>query len=243
MSELKEFQDKGTPLSQITCANFSERQGCFPPCHRMWCTKCYLSDPNVSFYIKKPEDDEGIPRKRRQELNRLLTAWNGDHVTTPFQCDLCIFRLLRKSKPDVLSAQDSLLLACIQRVNLDAFWSREKSTVEGNFNAMKRAVHFLETLGLSGRYPAPGPFPLFDNCGYEIAVQMMLASKRFGQNAELYTQFDTIWTYHFSFFNCWQVSQASKNALLASTDEKGMFSRLGDCPTQSLWFSRFYQGC
>lgn len=209
----------------------------------MWCAKCYTSDREVTFFVKEPEDDEGIPWKRARDDNRLHVGRNGDHVSTPFQCDLCVFRLLRKSEPDHTSAQDSLLLACIRRVNLDAFWSREKSTVEGNFNAMKRAIRLSESMGLDGGYPAPGPFPLFDNCGYEVAIQMVLASKRPGRNAGSYTQFDTIRTYRSSFFNAWQVSQATRGTLLASTDERGMFSRMGSCPTQSLWFSRFLQGC
>ena len=193
--------------------------------------------------MKQPEDDEGIPWKRKRDEARLQTARNGDHVATPFQCDTCIFRLLWKEEPDSGSAQDSLLLACIRRVNLDAFWSREKSTVEGNFNTMKRAIRLSESLGLEGGYPPPGPFPLVDNCGYEVAIQMVLASKKPGRNAESYTQFDTIRSYRSSFFNAWQVQQAARNTLLASTDDRGMFSRLGSCPTQSLWFSRFLQGC
>lgn len=209
----------------------------------MWCARCYTSNPDVSFYIKQPEDDEGLVWKRRKEENRLQVARNGDHASTPFQCDLCVFRLLRKEDPVSSSARDTLLLACIRRVNLDAFWSRERSTVEGNFNAMKRAFRLSESLGLDGGYPAPGPFPCFDNCGYEVAIQMVLASKKPGRNAESYTQFDTVRTYRSCFFNLWQVNQAAENTLLASTDERGMFSRLGACPTQSLWFSRFLLGC
>jgi hypothetical protein len=209
----------------------------------MWCAKCYTSDPEVTFHINRPVDDEGVVWKRRKEVDRFTVARNGDHVVCPFQCDLCIFRLLKKRDPDPSSASDRLLLACIRRASLDAFHSREKRTVEGTFNAMKRAIALSEKVGLSGGYPAPGPFPFEDICGYEVAVQMLLASKKPGKNASTYTQFDTIRTYRTSFFGAWQVGQAARGTLLASTDEKGTFSRLGACPTQSLWFSKFLQGC
>jgi hypothetical protein len=209
----------------------------------MWCGKCYTSDPDVSFYIKRAVDDEGVVWKRRKETEHFASARNGDHVSCPFQCDLCIFRLLRKAEPDYQSASDRLLLACIRRANLDAFWSREKRTVEGNFNAMKRAMAASEIVGLSGGYPPPGPFPYEDVCGYEVAVQMLLGSKKPGKNDATYTQFDTIRRYRASFFNVWQVGQAAQGTLLASTDEKGTYSRLGSCPTQSLWFAKFMQGC
>jgi len=134
-------------------------------------------------------------------MNRFVTARNGDHVACPFQCNLCIFWVLRKGEPNVNLSQDRLLLACIRRVNLDAFWSREKRTVEGNLSAMKRAFAKSEVLGLAGGYPVPGPFPFEDICGYEVALQMVLASKQPGKNDSTYTQFDTIRTYRSTFFN------------------------------------------
>lgn len=209
----------------------------------MWCAKCYISDPDVTFYIKKPEDDEGVVWKRKKETERFTVARNGDHVVCPFQCDQCIFRLLRKREPDLQSAAHRLLLACIRRANLDAFGSREKRTVEGTLNAMKRAIAASELVGLRGGYPAPGPFPLEDVCGYEVAIQMLLCSKKPGKNDATYTQFDTIRKYRSTFFGVWQVGQAAQGTLLASSDEGGRFYRMGSCPTQSLWFSKFLQGC
>jgi hypothetical protein len=91
-------------------------------------------------------------------------------------------------------------------------------------------------VGLTGGYPPPGPFPFEDVCEYEVAIQMLLASKKPGKNAATYMQFDMIRTYKSTFFNTWQVGQVAKGLLLASADEGGKFSRLGSCPNQSLWF-------
>jgi hypothetical protein len=186
-----------------------------------------MCDPDVTFYVKQPVDDEGIPWKRRREDDRLLVVCNGNHVTMPFQCDLCIFRLLHGEEPRTQSAQDALLMACIRWVNLDAFWSHEKLTVESNFNTMKRVIQFSETVGLGGGYPSPVPFPFEDVCGYEVAIQMVLVSKWPGKHSPTYTQFEMIHLYRSSFFNMWQVTQGTKGTLLSTTNEIGMFSHLG----------------
>jgi hypothetical protein len=233
----------GTPLSLLACANFSTRRGSFAPCRKMWCAKCYTSDPDVSFYIKQPEDDEGVVWKRRKDTERFTKARRGDHVVCPFQCDLCIFRLLKKRDPDPSSASDRLLLACIRRASLDAFHSREKSTVEGNFGAMKRAIAKSESGGSERRIPSPGAFPLRRYCGYEVAIQMLLGLQEAGKECgDLHAvRYDS----DVPVFLLWCVASqpGGRGTLLASTDERGRFSRMGSCPTQSLWFSKFLQGC
>jgi len=45
---------------------------------------------------------------------------NGDHALIPFECDLCIFRKLKKMNPVEGRPGDDLLLGCIRRINLDA---------------------------------------------------------------------------------------------------------------------------
>jgi hypothetical protein len=50
-----------------------------------------------------------------------LVGRDGDHLMVPFECDLCIFQMLRLYEPSCRSEEDILLLACIHRVSLDAF--------------------------------------------------------------------------------------------------------------------------
>ena len=57
----------------------------------------------------------------------------GMVTTTPFQCDLCVFRVLQGRNP---GPHDALLLACIQQANLDAFWGRESATVSPTLRAV-----------------------------------------------------------------------------------------------------------
>jgi hypothetical protein len=43
---------------------------------------------------------------------------------------------------------DTELLKCLQRVNLDAFWSREPSTIYHNIEKLSRALKIAHELGM-----------------------------------------------------------------------------------------------
>ena len=87
----------------------------------------------------------------------------------PFQCDLCHFRNLKGLNPRA-NAEDFLLLKTIRRASLDAFWSREPSTVESNRRQGMKIERVSEELGLSSILPMMGPFPVQDSQGMGIAV-------------------------------------------------------------------------
>jgi hypothetical protein len=103
----------------------------------MWCGSCYSSNVTVKFPEKKKALDEYGEMSDPNERERLQVAWgkmhlpddefhsarNGDHCMVPFECDLCIFRKLKRRSPDLTNPGDDLLLACIRQINLDAFWS------------------------------------------------------------------------------------------------------------------------
>ncbi len=73
--------------------------------------------------------------------------------------------------------RDSLLLASIRRVNLNAFWSRASSTVKSNALTVEHALWLSESVGLSGAFLEPGPLTAYDHGGFATAIQMVLASK------------------------------------------------------------------
>lgn len=109
----------------------------------MWCGRCYCFLPTPDFHIAdedgndpgSTDDEDRITsgwRPRKDGDTRYKTARNGDDLMIPFECDWCIFGKLFKRIPDISGASDSDLFAmgCIRRVLvLDAFWSREPSTV------------------------------------------------------------------------------------------------------------------
>jgi hypothetical protein len=94
----------------------------------------------------------------------------------PFECDLCIFRKLCRHDPLLNSERDKLLLAYIQRISLDAFWSRASSTVSANRNKMKQALALSELVGLSGLYERYGTMPAGDTFGYQVTIQTVTST-------------------------------------------------------------------
>ena len=81
-------------------------------------------------------------------MSAFKEARNGDHLMVPFECDMCIFWKLRGTAPDPEGcSKDKLLLACIRRVNLDAFWSRMTSTVNTNRDKVRAGLKVIEIGG------------------------------------------------------------------------------------------------
>ena len=79
------------------------------------------------FHIAKPPKDKNEnPRiSKAWELKREKSQFNharkGDHLLVPFECNLCVFRNLRKVSLDFSLHADILLLSCIRGVNFDDF--------------------------------------------------------------------------------------------------------------------------
>jgi hypothetical protein len=69
---------------------------------------------------------------------------DGYHYIVPFKCDLCVFRKLKRWSPDSTNPEDDLLIACIQQIHLDAFWSRSKYTVRGNQEKIRTCLEKYE---------------------------------------------------------------------------------------------------
>jgi hypothetical protein len=151
----------------------------------MWCSKCYTSSADVRFLTKKKALDENKDLEDPDKRERLQVTWgkmhkpadkfhfarNGDHCMVPFQCDLCVFRKLKRQSPDFSNPGDDLLLiACIRRINLDAFWSRSKHTVRGNREKIGNCLELSRAVGLEGPCTVDGPLPNFDHCGYKVAI-------------------------------------------------------------------------
>ena len=115
----------------------------------MWCGECYTIGMTHIFHLvsqvthggQKGNEKETL--ETREQLQGLwkgkvgdprdfLRARDGEHLMTPFECDMCIFRSLRKVEPSPDNSQDELLMTCIRRISLDAFWARASNTVNQN---------------------------------------------------------------------------------------------------------------
>ena len=241
----------------VFCANYWWKWGDFPPCKKAWCGKCYTSNHQIKFHIDHL-DNSAFDDVGTEDKTRLEAAWsrkhysktdynearNGDHIMTPFECDYCIFIKLRGHYPNYQNHSDRLLLGCIRRANLDAFWSRSSATVNRNRNLINQQLSLSERLGLKGPFLHEGPMPSHDHCGFEIAVSMLLKSKDTnGKHSKSYLQFDTIRKLRSSYGSQVRASPQSNTVKLSLVDEKGYYRRMVMDVCGSLWFSRFIEGC
>ena len=101
----------------IFCMNFCHSLGKFNPCRGAWCGNCYSSSNKIEFFHQTDprwdSNDPSILRKWKQKEKKKADfdfARDGDHLLTPFQCDLCVFRRINNRDPlNGLDADEKVL--------------------------------------------------------------------------------------------------------------------------------------
>jgi hypothetical protein len=143
-------------MNGLFCANFATARDCWEPCERVWCGECYTPPQDFKFYHFVAVDESGIDWDHHdKDKERHLVARAGDHLVTPFQCDLCVFRNLKHWNP---LGSDRELMACIRQVNLDALWGCEHRTVNGTRCSILQMIRIWRDLDLEPTYPPIGTF-------------------------------------------------------------------------------------
>lgn len=122
------------------CANFGAQVGRNPPCNSVWCGDCYTPLADDKFHINVPIDSSGFEWIKQSDVNRFKVGRNDDHLVCSFQCDECVFYMVKGRPPHKEIIKDRLLQVCIRRANLDAIWGREPSTVYKNRLTVQKAV-------------------------------------------------------------------------------------------------------
>ena len=172
------------------------------------------------------------------DKTRFDVARDGDHLMAYFRCDLCIFRCMKKRNPDRESAMDNRTLGYIRRANLDAFWSRATGTVGNNRSLAGRVAASLSELDLSSGYEDKGPSPFHDDCGYKVAIAVLLDAQRQGKYGKHKT-YDSCRKVRSS-LSSWE--RISGDNLSLVQDNKGTASRFQVGGSSSYWYQRFAQG-
>lgn len=130
---------------------------------------------------------------------------------------------------------------CLRRANLDAFWSREPSTIGANRRDIDRLVDLADEVGIAPVFEPLGPFPMNDVQGIFDAISILQRSLDPGRHAT-YSQFQTIRKLRSAYSN--QYLSSVKGALASATLGKSIGkSFLTQCPTNSIWFEKFSIGC
>ena len=193
------------------------------------------------FHVNKPVDESGFEHVEAKDANRFLEARDGDHLVCSFQCDKCLFFLLKGRTPIPRNMKDEFLMVCLRRANLDALWAQEPSTVAANRRDVNRLMKLSHDVGVEPVFEPLGPFPHEDVQGIFVAVMMLQRSLEPRRHAT-YSQFQTIRKLRSAHSN--QYMDSVRFALTSATIGRMMSNTfLTQCSTNSLWFGRFSMGC
>jgi hypothetical protein len=132
----------------IFCANFFAWQGNWKPCQQTLCGGCYTPLKGDRFPVRLRKDEEGNLLVNEEDKLRFSVARPGDHLFCPFQCELCQFRNIQGRSPNrgLGPLDDTELMKSLRWVNLDAFWSREPTTVAQNLGKVNRALQIAHEM-------------------------------------------------------------------------------------------------
>jgi hypothetical protein len=229
-------------MSGLFCANFAHVQLHWKPCRSVWHGSCYVPHALDHFYCNVITDEDGFDWRPPESLSRFRVARDGDHLLTPFQCDLCCFRNLQKRDPVASLPKDDLLLCCIRRANLDAVWGREPHTVSATLRGVRHMVRLWGKLDLAPNLPPLGPYPVADSLGRGVAIAMLLNTLEPGRHNPQYQQFEMVRKLRAAYSNVYMASWEGVSSLRTVGGDQ-IKHHLTHSPTQSLWFERFAQGC
>jgi hypothetical protein len=110
-----------------------------------------------------------------EDVERFCVARSGDHLCCPFQCELCHFRNIQGRSPmtGMGVLDNSEIIKRPRTLSVDAFWSREPTTVSQNMGKINRDLQIAHELGMK-TIPAPklGHLKIKDAFGAVAAVIM-----------------------------------------------------------------------
>jgi hypothetical protein len=224
----------------VFCANFYARRAGWSACHKAWCGECYSVQSTSPFPIRQAEDDEGFDQTLSGDEKRFRVARNGDNLMCPFQCDMCHFQNIQKRDPIPGNRKDKLLLQCIRRASLDAFWGREPSTVRANLRGAKRLEEIGDTVGILAVSPPMGPYSTEDTFGMGLAVCILLRTLDPGKTEAL-IQFSTARYLRSVYSNVYHASACQQTGLTVMAQNTSKIW-VTNCPSYGYWFERFMRG-
>ncbi len=141
------------------------------------------------------------------------------------------------------NSKHELLLCCLIRADLNAFWGHETSTVTVNYGNLDQLIKLWEEVGITpAALPALWPYCQEDAFGMNVVGAMLMKLTKPGKHQESYTQFETMRKLRSSFSNLYHASVTSATSTITLGRDTAK-SYLTTCPTQSMWFKLFTKGC
>ena len=115
-----------------------------------------------------------------------------------------------------------VLMGYFRRIILDAFWSRESSTVRSLHRELKMNIRLGGQIGLEVKdtFPDRGPFPVEDTVGIFQSVIMLKRTQKAGRRS-YFVQFNTARNHRAEFSNYWHTTlQIMTTTMLSNETNK-----------------------
>jgi hypothetical protein len=224
----------------LFCANFYSQRGNFAPCLGAWCPKCYVGTGHIEFPITRQLDEDGVDITAPGDETRFKIAQAGDHLMTPFQCELCHFHNIFKREPETYDLEEVETIEFLHRCCKDALWSRETSVVENNLRkAMRGRKSARFKFPGEMAIPPMGPYPLSDTFGMKATMVVLDRSLDPGKYV-IFVQWDTFRKARSAVTNRAQAGISGLEDTMGAYEKKRVW--ISKVPTHTFWFCRFATG-
>ena len=208
-------------------------------CEGVWCGECFTPHPLDPATVAEPLDFNGEPLAVPDDAGRFMSARNGDHTLTPFQCPLCQCRNIKRRNLIADYVPDELFCSTVIRASIDAFWSRTPSTLRNHIAEIRHQLRYQRALGYNCMPPL-GPWPLGSHLGMAQALTLECRSNEKGTKGRATVTHETARKARTVHTNLWSVSPWS--GLDVSFASKNSKFRATKCPTQKTFFEHFSRG-
>ena len=189
--------------------------------------------------MAEPLDFNGQPLTVAEDKNRFMSARNGDHTLTPFQCPLCQCRNIKRRDFIRNYLPDELFECQCIRASIDAFWSRTPSTLRNHKSEIRFQLRYQRAMGFNC-FPPLGPWPLGMHLGMAQALTLECRGNEPGTRGRATVTHETARKARTVFTNLWASSPWSR-VDISFASKKGKY-RASSCPTQLTFFDHFSTG-
>jgi hypothetical protein len=142
----------------------------------------------------------------------------------------CWFRNIERRNP--VPGRDDLYHTCIRRANLDAMLGKSPLTIKAHRRETLVALENAASIGKTPAYHPRGPFPISDEVGMNLAVDMLLKSLRARGRILDHFQYGTLRKMRATYTKNWESSPAGIREGAAFANGKYRV-RQTSCPAQS----------
>ena len=155
--------------------------------------------------MAEPLDFNGLPLTVPEDKNQFMSARNGDHTLTPFQCPQCQCRNIKRRNLWPNFIPDELFESQAIRFTIDAFWSQTPSTLKAHLSEVHFQLKYQRALGYIC-IPPLGPWPLDDHLGMAQAMTLECRANKKGNRGQKFVTHETSCKARTVYTNLWAAS-------------------------------------